>query len=131
MIFMGLATHLSRPNFVATLLIMSDVLTLLANLSRLLQVSALNILYVEGHVQDIIRALETLKDSPFESSYMMSMLQDIQDSVEANGSVDKQHLKKIACDYISALITKLHERFPLGYFDPRNFPQPRRSTSHF
>ncbi len=57
----------------------------------------------------------------------MSMLQDILDSVEANGSVDKQHLKKIACDYILALITKLHEHFPqvhllslLGYFDPRN-----------
>ncbi len=44
---MGLATHLSKPNFVATLLIMSDVLTLPANLSRLLQVSTLNLLYVE------------------------------------------------------------------------------------
>lgn len=57
----------------------------------------------------------------------MSMLQDILDSVEADGSVDKEHVKKITCDYISALVSKLHERFPqvhllslLGYFDPRN-----------
>ena len=51
-IALGLATHLSKPTFVAILLLMSDVLMLLANLSRLLHVSALNLLYAEGHVQD-------------------------------------------------------------------------------
>ena len=125
-IALGLATHLSKPTFVAILLLMSDVLTLLANLSRLLHVSALNLLYVEGHVQDTIHALEILKDNPFESSYM-SMLQDTLDSVEVGDSLEKQHLKKVAHDYISTLVTKLHERFPqvhllslLRYFDLRN-----------
>ena len=123
---LGLATHLSKPTFVVILLLMSDVLALLANLSRLLQVSTLNLLYVEGNVQDTIHTFEILKDNPFESSYM-SMLKEILDSVEAGDSLDKQHLKKVAHDYISTLVTKLHEHFPqvhllslLGYFDPRN-----------
>ena len=124
-IALGLATHLSNPTFVAILLLMSDVLTLLANLSRLLHVSALNLIYVEGHVQDTVHALEILKDNPFESSYM-SVLQDTLDSVEAGDSLEKQHLKKVAHDYISlsTLVTKLHKRFPqvhllslLRYFD--------------
>ena len=121
-----LATHLSKLTFVAILLLMSDVLTLLANLSRWLQVSTLNLLYVEGHVQDTIHALKIVNDNPFESSYM-SMLLDTLDSVEAGDSLDKQHLKKVAHDYISTLVTKLHEFFPqvhllslLGYFDQCN-----------
>ena len=122
-IALGLATHLSKSTFVAILLLMSDVITLLANLSRLLHVSALNLLYVEGHVQDTVHALEILKDNPFESS-CMSVLQNTLNSVEAGDSLDKHHLKKVAHDYISTFVTKLHKRFPqvhllslLRYFD--------------
>ena len=75
-----------------------------------------------------VHALEILKDNPFESS-CMSVLQDTLDSVEIGDSLVKQHLKKVAHDYISlsTLVTKLHEHFPqvhllslLRYFDLRN-----------
>ena len=60
---LGLATQISKSNFIALLLFMSDLLLLLANLSRCLQVSTLNLLSVEHHVQDTIDSLKALQEN--------------------------------------------------------------------
>lgn len=123
---LGLATQISKSNFIALLLFMSDLLSLLANLSRCLQVSTLNLLSVEQHVQDTIASLKSLQENVFSSSYMSTLDVTLQ-SMEVTDNLDKSHIDNIAKEYISKLITNLQERFPevhllslLGYFDPRN-----------
>ena len=44
---LGLSIHLKKPTFIATLLVLSDVLSVLGNLSRCFQSNSLNLLSVE------------------------------------------------------------------------------------
>jgi len=57
----GLALELSKPNFIALLLLMSDALSMLGHLSRCPQSATLNLLSVE---QILDRSLQALKGSP-------------------------------------------------------------------
>ena len=123
---LGLATQITKPRFIAMLLFMSDLLTLLANLSRSLQVSTLNLLCVEAHVQDTIEALKRLPRKVFSGGHM-SALDDTLESMEVTGIVNRGSIETVAEKYISSLVTNLQDRLPhvhlislLGYFDPRN-----------
>ena len=123
---LGLSTHLSKPNFIATLLLLSDILTLLGNLSRSFQVSTLNLLHIEGHVADTTKALNLLKEDIFSGSYM-STLQATLESIEVETGTSMDGIQRVANQYIAALVNNLECRFPqrrlvslLGYFDPRN-----------
>ena len=122
---LGLATQITKPHFIAMLLFMSDLLTLLANLSRSLQVSTLN-LCVEAHVQDTIEALKRLQSEVFSGGHM-SALDDTLESMQVTDIVNQGRIETVAEKYISSLVSNLQERFPhvhlislLGYFDPRN-----------
>ncbi len=66
---LGLSTHLGKPNFIATLLLLSDILSLLGNLSRSFQVSTLNLLHIKDHVAHTIKALNSLKANIYSGSY--------------------------------------------------------------
>ena len=123
---LGLATQITKPHFIAMLLFMSDLLTLLANLSRSLQVSTLNLLCVEAHVQDTIEALKRLQSEVFSGGHM-SALDDTLESMQVTDIVNQGRIETVAEKYISSLVSNLQERFPhvhlislLGYFDPRN-----------
>ena len=126
---LGLATHLGKPSFVATLLLLSDILTLLCNLSRSLQISTLNLLNIEGLVKDTIKALNLLKESVFNGSYMTTLEATLESvEIDTTGlSVICNDIQLVANKYISTLVSNLEHRFPqarlvslLGYFDPRN-----------
>ena len=92
---LGLATQITKPNFIAMLLFMSDVLTLLANLSQSLQVATLNLLCVETHVQDTIEALKMLESDVFSGGYM-STLDDSLESMQVADTVNRKSIEAIA-----------------------------------
>ena len=60
----GLALELSKPNFIALLLLMSDVLSVLGHLSRCSQSATLNLLSVAQILDMALSALQALKGSP-------------------------------------------------------------------
>ena len=62
---LGLSIHLKTPTFIATLLVLSDILSVYGNLSRCLQSNSLNLLSVEDLVRDCKSALNELKEYPF------------------------------------------------------------------
>ena len=62
---LGLSIQLKKPAFIATLLVLSDVLSLLGNLSRCFQSNTLNLLSIEDVVRDCKSALSELKDYPY------------------------------------------------------------------
>ena len=66
---LGLSLHLKKPTFVATLLVLSDVLAVLGNLSRCFQSNSLNLLSVENLLSDCKAALSELKDHPLQGGY--------------------------------------------------------------
>ena len=59
-----LALELSKPNFIALLLLMSDALSVLGHLSRCSQSAILNLLSIEQILDWALSALQVLKGSP-------------------------------------------------------------------
>ncbi len=59
-----LSMHLKKSTFIATLLILSDVLAILGSLSRSFQTNASNLLSVEDLLRDQKAALESLQEYP-------------------------------------------------------------------
>ena len=60
----GLALELSRSNFIALLLLMSDVLSVLGHLSRCFQIATL--ISVKQILDGALSALQALKESPLQ-----------------------------------------------------------------
>ena len=63
-IALGLSLQMSRPKFVATLLLLSDIMSILGNLSRVFPVATLNLLNVDDILQDSLSALDDVKKDP-------------------------------------------------------------------
>ena len=115
-----------KTAFIALLLLLSNVLSVLGNLSRTFQLAELNLLIVEQLVTDAKAALHTIKDDPLQGGYMMELTSTMQ-SIDDVTTLDKATFVKNAKSYVEAVITHLDNRFPevrtltlLGYIDPRN-----------
>ena len=121
----GLALELSRPNFIALLLLMSDVLSVLGHLSQCFQIATLNLLSVEQILDGALSALQALKESPLQGGFMLA-LEDTLKDLEITEDVTHQ-FESTASQYVTAVIDNIRNRFPqahtltlLGYLDPRN-----------
>ncbi len=118
--------ELAKPTFVAALHLLSDVLAILGNLSRTIQIEGLNLITVEQLVTSSLAALSELEADPFQGGYM-STLPEVLTSLEISQPLDRERFIKEAQLYITELINNIKNRFPqvhlltcLGYFDPRN-----------
>ena len=123
---LGLSLHLKKPTFVATLLVLSDVLAVLGNLSRCFQSNSLNLLSVENIVSDCKAALCELKDHPLQGGYSKE-IGDVLVTMGISDPFDRESFVPQIQAYIRNLIANLEHRFPqlhsislLGYLDPRN-----------
>ena len=129
----GLALEVSKPNFIALLLLMSDVLSVLGHLSRSFQIATLNLLCVEQILHGALSTLQALKDSPLQGGFMQS-LEDTLKDVKITEDVTQQ-FQTTASQYITAVIDNLRGRFPqvrtitlLGYIDPWNVSKATPAT---
>ena len=99
------------------LLLLSDILGILGNLSRAFQKITLNLLSVEGCIKNAIQI------DPFNAGYLTTL----ETTLDITVSVKYDQFKSSAQSYISAIIQNLNDRFPqarlltlLGYLDPKN-----------
>lgn len=125
-IALGLSLHLKKPTFVATLLVLSDVLAVLGNLSRCFQSNSLNLLSVKNLVSDCKAALSELKEHPLQGGYTCG-IGDVLVSLGIPDPFNGESFVPQVQAYIGHLIANLEHRFPqlhsislLGYLDPRN-----------
>ena len=110
--------ELEKPSFIANLFL-SNVLAILGNLSRTFQLAQLNLLTVDQLVTDAVAALNSIKNNPANTGYMME-LEATMKSINAK--------EPFATSYLDAIIiNNLKNRFPqiriitlLGYFQPQN-----------
>ncbi len=79
----GLALEVSKPNFIA-LLLMSDILSVLGHLSRCFQIATLNLLSVEQILDGALSALQALKDSPLQGGFMQYLEDTLRDAEISN-----------------------------------------------
>lgn len=124
----GLCNEIEKPTFVA-LLLLSNILGVLGNLSRTFQLAQLNLLIVEQLVTDAKAALGVIKDKPLEGGYMIELDTTMQ-AIGITTPLDKVNFTENAKSYVDAIIANLENRFPqvktltlLGYLDPRNVQQ--------
>lgn len=125
-IALGLSLHLKKPTFVATLLVFSDVLAVLSNLSRCFQSNFLILLSVENLFSDCKAELSELKDHSLQGGYTKE-IGDVLVSLGISDPFDGESFVPQVQAYIGNLIANLENRFPqlhsislLGYLDPRN-----------
>ena len=123
---LGLSIHLKKPTFIATLLVLSDVLSVLGNLSRCFQSNSLNLLSVEDLVRDCKSALNELKEYPLQGGYSRD-LSDVLASLEISEALNEATFIPQVQSYLAKLIANIEQRFPqlhiislFGYLDPRN-----------
>ncbi|KAI6651843.1 Zinc finger protein [Oopsacas minuta] len=69
----GLCNEIVNPTFIASLLLLSNILAILGNLSRTFQLAQLNLLAVEQLVEDAKVALCVIKEDPLHGGYMMDL----------------------------------------------------------
>ena len=122
----GLSLHLKKPTFVATLLVLSDILAVLGNLSRCFQSNSLNLLSVEDLISDCKAALSEVKEHPLQGGYSKE-IEDVLVSLGIPDPLDSESFVPQIQTYIGNLIASLEHRFPqlhfvsvLGYLEPRN-----------
>ena len=122
----GLSKEIEKPAFVASLLLLSNILAILGNLSRTFQLAQLNLLSVEQLVVDAKAALLECQKNPLKGGYMTELDITTQ-AIGITAQLDKTIFTSNAHSYIEAIIQNLNNRFPqlrtlslLGYFDPRN-----------
>ena len=131
----GLCNEIEKPTFVALLLLLSNILGVLGNLSRTFQLAQLNLLVVEQLVTDAKAALGVIKDKPLEGGYMIELDTTMQ-AIGITTPLDKVNFTENAKSYVDAIIANLENRFPqvktltlLGYLDPRNVQQPTTAAT--
>ena len=61
----GLITEMHKPQFIASLLLLSDVLAIVGNLSHTFQLASLNLLHVGELLTDAKAGLQQTMDDPF------------------------------------------------------------------
>ncbi len=131
---LGLSMHLKKPTFIATLLVLSDVLAILGSLSLSFQTNALNLLSVEDLLRDHKAALESLQEYPMCGGHTIG-LKDVQASLDITELLDEDSFVPKVQSYIENIIVNLDQRFPqrhlmalFGYLDPRNVRLATPST---
>ena len=132
----GLCMEIQKPQFIACLLLLSDILAVLGNLSRTFQLAQLNLLTVEQLVKDAKASLIEIKENLFTQGYMADLEESLQ-AMEVNKHLDTDAFSANARSYVDAIITNLENRFPqvkilslLGYFDPRNVGSTNATPFH-
>lgn len=123
---LGLYKEMEKPTFIANLLFLSNVLTILGNLSRTFQMTHLNLLSVEQIIIGAIAQLNVIKNNVLKSGYMADYNMLTQ-SVNTAELLDEGHFVNNAASYLNALISNLRNQFPqvhilklLRYFQPEN-----------
>ena len=123
---LGLSLYLQKPTFIATMLVLSDVLSILGNLSRCFQSKSLNLLSVEDLVRDCKSALSELEEFPLQGGYARE-LDDVLVSMRTSEPLQPDSFISQIQSYIGNLIDNLEHCFPqlhlislFGYLDPRN-----------
>ena len=122
----GLCMEIQKTQFIACLLLLSDILVVLGNLSRTFQLSQLNLLTVEQLVKDAKASLIEIRENLFNQGYMADLEESMQ-AMGVNENLDTDTFSANARSYVDAIVTNLEKSFPqvktlslLGYFDPRN-----------
>lgn len=120
----GLCKEIEKPEFIASLLLLSNILAVLGNLSRTFQLPQLNLLVVEQLVMDTKAALNVIKENPLDGGYMTE-LEATMEALDIAKELDRDSFITNARSYVNTIITNLDSRFPqvrtltlLGYFDP-------------
>ena len=93
---------------------------------ELFRKTTLNLLSVEGGVDNACDALQSMHDILFASSYLSTFEATLSD-LDIMNTFDHDQFKRSAQAYILAIVQNLKNRFPqarlltlLGYFDPKN-----------
>ena len=122
----GLFKEIEKPAFVANILFLSNVLSILGNLSKTFQLAHLNLLTVNKLINAAISQLDVIKDDVLHTGYM-AHLEETMQSINCTSSLDEEIFVNNATSYLNALITNFKNRFPqghiltlLGYFQPGN-----------
>ena len=120
---LGLAMELGKPEFIALLYLLSDILWTVSRLSIAFQSPKLHLLGIEKLLKGYLAELEELKGDIYKGGYLMHIENDYPD---VYNSVDRASLQARAEAYIAALITNIKQRFPqlhllslLGCVDPQ------------
>ena len=106
----GLCMEIQKPQFIACLLLLSDILAVLGNLSRTFQLSQLNLLAVEQLVKDAKASLIEIRENLFNQGYMA----DLEGSMQAMGvneNLDTDSFSANARSYVDAIVTNLENGF--------------------
>ena len=121
----GLCNEIEKPTFVALLLLLSNILGVLGNLSRTFQLAQLNLLVVEQLVTDAKAALGVIKDKPLEGGYMI----ELDTTMQAIGITTP--LDKVK-SYVDAIVANLENRFPQVKTHTTLIPRPTKCpTDHY
>ena len=105
----GLSVQLSKPDFVVTLYLLSDILYILTSLLYICQSNHLNLLGLDMLVSDKIAALDNIKKNVFSGGFMSILKDDYPDEL---AKIDKKAFQSKAEYYLSVLMANLHSRFP-------------------
>ena len=97
----GLCMEIQKPQFIACLLLLSDILAVLGNLSRTFQLSQLNLLTVEQLVKDAKASLTEIKENLFNQGYMTDLEERIQ-AMGVNENLDTSTFSANARSYIES-----------------------------
>ena len=135
---LGLATFVKTYNFVATLLMLSDILPPLATLSRAFQRKDLDYSLVKPLVSGTLASLHNLKASPGQH---FSCLDKVLDEDLAGFNISVRHslnFKENVYDkYLDAVESHLQRRFPdmelieaFSVFDGKSWPENHQGYGH-
>ena len=123
---LGLSLHLKKTIFFANLLVISDVLVILGNLSRSFWTNALNLLTVKDLLRDSKAALEALYENPLCGGYAMGFSK-LLTSLSITETLDEDSFVTQMQSYIRKIVNNLNHRCPqphlmslFGLLDPRN-----------
>lgn len=112
-----LSHELGKPEYIAMLLLLSDILSILGNLSRTFQkyMYTLNLLSVEGCVNNACDALQSIHDDLFASSYLSTFEATLCDLDRMNTlNHDKIISSAQQYTFISAIIQNLKNKISSG-----------------
>ena len=107
-----------------------DVLHIVGSLSTAFQSNQVNLLSIEGLVNEKLAALEQLQSNVYEGGYMMMLEDDYEEELEAVR--ERGIFERRASEYLTELLSNIKGRFPqmrlitlLGYIHPKNAADAR------
>ena len=104
---------------------LGDVLHIVGSLSTAFQSNQVNLLSIEGLVNEKIAALEQLQSNVYEGGYMMMLEDNYEEELEAVR--EKRIFERRASEYLTELQSNIKRRFPqmrlitlLRYIHPKS-----------